>query len=115
MTAQRSVVRPYRHTTAELFGFRTDSEGRARLTDAFRRSVQTPRDSIQALDTKKREPLPLWTPEAVAVLVIGKSVLVIWVPKQLLSRLRHRNRLASTNASFQALPGVVSGICQRHL
>ena len=26
MTAQRSVVRPYRHTTAELFGLRTDSE-----------------------------------------------------------------------------------------
>ena len=115
MTAQCSVVRPYRHTAAKLFGLRTDSEGRARLTDASRGPVQTPRDSIQALDTKKLEPQSLWTPEAVAVLVIGKSVLVIWVPKQLLSRLRHRNRLASTSASFQALPGMESGICQRHL
>ena len=35
MTAQLSVVRPYRHTTAEPFGFRTDFEGRALLMEVF--------------------------------------------------------------------------------
>ena len=46
-------------------------------TDDPRGPIQSQRDSIRALDTYKVERLSLRAPKAVALLVIGESVLVI--------------------------------------
>ena len=79
MTAQHRIVRAYRQASANFSGPRTHSEGWTRLTDGTRGPVQTQRDSIRMLDTNKVERLSLWARKAVALLVIGELVLVIWV------------------------------------
>ena len=79
MTTQHCIVRPYCQAPPNLSGLRTGSEGRACLTDSTCSPVQTQRDSVRVLYADERERLSLGTPEAIALLVIGESVLVIWV------------------------------------
>ena len=82
-------MRTYRQSSPNLFGPRTDSEGWAHLADGLRGPVQTQRDSIRMLDTNELERLSLRTRKAVARLVVGELVLVIWVFEEPLPRLRH--------------------------
>ena len=79
MATQHFIVRPYGQASPNLFGSGTGSEGRACLADSTCSPVQTQRDSVRMLYADERERLSLGTPEAVVVLVIGESVLVIWV------------------------------------
>ena len=108
-------MRTYRQASPNLFGPRTDSEGWAHLADGLRGPVQTQRDSIRMLDTNELERLSLRTRKAVARLVVGELVLVIWVFEEPLPLLRHYHLLISTGAFFQVTRGEVSGIGQRHL
>ena len=80
------------------FGFGTGSEGWAYLTDSTCSPVQSQRDSVHMLYADERERLPLGTPEAVTVLVIGESVLVIWVFEEPLACLRDHHLLTTTVA-----------------
>ncbi len=64
-------------------------------------------------DERKR--WPLGTPEAVTVLVISESVLVIWVFEKPLAGLGDHHLLTATVAHRQVAGGEVSGVGQCHL
>ena len=115
MTAQHRIMWTYGQASPNLFGPRTDSEGWAHLADGLRGPAQTQRDSIRMLDTNELERLCLRTRKAVARLVVGELVLVIWVFEEPLPRLGHHHLLISTGAFCQVTPGEISGIGQRRL
>ena len=79
METQHFIMRPYSEASSDLFGCGTGSEGWACQTDSTWSSVQSQWDIVHVLYADERERLSLGTPEAVTVLVIGESALVIWV------------------------------------
>ena len=77
--------------------------------------IQSQRDPVGVLCADEREHLPLWTLEAVVVLVIGEPVLVVWIFEEPLPCLRHHHLLSPEIALCHMAGGEISGVGQRHM